>query len=56
MSGIEGGAEDTVAWASWPPPQIYVFEMIRNSVCVQEELKYILIKLFPNITALFYQS
>ena len=32
MSGIEGGGQDTVAWASWPPPQIYVFEMVRNSV------------------------
>ena len=32
MSGKEGGGEDTVAWASWPPPQIYVFEMIRNWV------------------------
>ena len=32
MSGIEGGGEDTVAWASWPPSQIYVFEIMRNSV------------------------
>ena len=29
---LEGGGEDTVAWASWPPSQIYVFEIIRNPV------------------------
>ena len=36
MSGIEGGGEDTVAWVSWPPPQIYVFEIIRKSVVCSE--------------------
>ena len=25
ISGKEGGGEDTMAWASWPPPQIFVF-------------------------------
>ena len=32
MSWIEGGGEDTMAWASWPPPQIYIFEIMRNSI------------------------
>ena len=30
--GKDGGVEDTIAWAYWPPLQIYVFEIIRNSV------------------------
>ena len=51
--GKEGGGEDTVVWASWPQLQIYVFEIIRNSVVCPGRAR---IKLFPNITALFYQS
>ena len=32
MSGIDGGGQDTVAWVSLPPPQTFVFEIIRISV------------------------
>ena len=32
MSGIEGWVQDTMAWVSWPPPQTFVFEIIRISV------------------------
>ena len=28
MSGKEGGGEDTMAWASWPPPQTFGFEIM----------------------------
>ena len=56
MSGIEGGGQDTVAWVSWPPPQTFVFEIIRNSVMCPRMLRYFRIRLFPNITTLFYRS
>ena len=56
MSGIEGGCQDTVAWASWPLPQTFVFEIIRIQLFVQEMLRYFQIKLFPNKTILFYRS
>ena len=39
MSGMWDVGEDTIAWASWPPPQIYVFEIIRNQLYVQQELR-----------------
>ena len=54
MSGIEGGGQDTVAWVSWPPPQTLFLKIFQ--LCVQEMLRYFRIKLFPNITALFYRS
>ena len=56
MSGIEGGGQDTVAWVSWPPPQPFVFEIIRNSVMSPDNAQIFRIKLFPNKTTLFYRS
>ena len=58
MSGIEGGGQDTVAWVSWPPLQTFnCFWNYKNiQLCVQEMLWYFRIKLFPNITTLFYRS
>ena len=56
MSRIEGGGQDTMAWVSWPPLQTFVFEIIRNSVMCTRNAQIFRIKLFPNITTLFYLS
>ena len=56
MSGKEVGVK--IPWPGHldPHPRFMFLKCYEVELCVQEELKYFLIKLFPNITALFYQS
>ena len=56
MSKIEGRGQNTVAWVSWPPPQTFVFKIIRNSVMYPRNAQIFSNQIVSNITTLFYRS
>ena len=55
MSGIEGGG---IPWPGYldPHPRLLFLKLQEIKLCVQEMLRYFRIKLFPNITTVFYWS